>query len=144
MDDWELGWKIAVIFWGVPLIVFVAGYVWVEVYGRLKKKWKQTTLQIDNDELREQIKEFEAEIIKRPAKPLYGEARSILLKAMDNSANIDDAIERYEKLQERIEELEAWIKKHLITTYPDAYCSEDCNNCPEVDEWLERILKEGE
>ncbi len=59
----------------------------------------------------EQIKELEAEIAKRPAKPLFGEVRSNILKAMDNSANIGDAIDKYDKLQERIKELQALMQR---------------------------------
>lgn len=40
--SWELAWKIAIIFWGIPVIIFLTGYIWAEVYSRLKKKWKQT------------------------------------------------------------------------------------------------------
>ena len=59
----------------------------------------------------ERAEELEQEIAKRPAKPLYGEARSLLLKAMDNSANVDDAIEKYKRLKEQIKELETKIEK---------------------------------
>jgi hypothetical protein len=62
--------------------------------------------------LLERIKELEADIAKRPAKPLFGEARSLLLKAMDNSAYVDDAIEKYKKLKERIKKL-----KEILTEY---------------------------
>ena len=55
----------------------------------------------------ERIAELEKEISKRPAKPLFGEARSCILVAMDNSANVNVAIEKWNKLQERIKELEA-------------------------------------
>jgi len=58
------------------------------------------------EKLEEQIKELEADIAKRPAKPLFGESRSLLLKAMDNSAYVDDAIEKYNGLKKRIAELE--------------------------------------
>lgn len=55
----------------------------------------------------------EADIALRPAKPLEGEARSLILKAMDNSADIDIAIEKWVNLKaankaqaERIADLE--------------------------------------
>ena len=63
-----------------------------------------------------EIKELLIEIDKRLAKPLFGEARSLLLKAMDNSANVDDAIDKYKGLKERIKELEG-DKEH-----PENYC----------------------
>lgn len=52
---------------------------------------KYEKLEAENKRLRE-------EVAKRPAKPLYGEARSQLLKKMD-AANIDDAIAQWDKLQ---------------------------------------------
>jgi len=80
----------------------------------------------------ERIKELEAEIDKRPARPLFGEARSRILQAMDNSAHVDDAIEKYDKLQERITELESVIQKCI-----DAMKG---SNCLEQ-QWLEKALK---
>lgn len=76
--------------------------------------------------LRERIEKLEAEISKRPAKPLYGEARSLLLKAMDNSANVDDAIEKYKELQKRITRLESALQKIAKYEEEDVF---DCEWC---------------
>ena len=77
------------------------------------------------------VKELEADIAKRPAKPLYGEARSLLLKAMDNSADVDDAIEKYEKLKERIKELETQLKEEYNKGIKDGLnqAAEIVKNC---------------
>jgi len=60
-------------------------------------------------EFQERIEKLKAEIAVRPAKPLMGEARSRLLKAMDNSAHVDDAIDKWNEFKKRIKELEAVI-----------------------------------
>ncbi len=69
------------------------------------KKLRKDNGEIAYDFAKENDK-LQAEIDKRPATPLYGEARSRLLKAM-NVANCDDAIEKFNKLQAENKQLQS-------------------------------------
>ncbi len=80
------------------------------------------SLQVELDELKEkgctdldcsnhvqeillEKEQLQADIAKRPAEPLYGEARSCILKHINNAASVDDAIRQYDKLQAELEKL---------------------------------------
>ena len=47
------------------------------------------------------------------------------------------------KLKERIKALENYLRRRFIATCPDVYCKKDCQNCPEVDKWIEQVVKGG-